>query len=112
MVVNALWGWLGRWKKANWQHRGKLIWAAKEWQDIATWLEMMTVKVRHGNAHVSNNWANEEHHNNEQMDWAVKTKVSQVYLDWQHKGELFLARWALDALGHQGRDMTYQWTHD
>ncbi|KAF4805278.1 hypothetical protein TURU_001447 [Turdus rufiventris] len=27
MVDNALWGCLERWKKANWQHRGKLIWA-------------------------------------------------------------------------------------
>ncbi|RMC08879.1 hypothetical protein DUI87_13873 [Hirundo rustica rustica] len=34
MVANALWGWLNRWKKANWQHRGKPIWAAEIWQDI------------------------------------------------------------------------------
>ncbi|RMC20981.1 hypothetical protein DUI87_01836 [Hirundo rustica rustica] len=25
MVANALWGWLERWKKANWQRRGKPI---------------------------------------------------------------------------------------
>ncbi|RMC19152.1 hypothetical protein DUI87_03756 [Hirundo rustica rustica] len=36
MVANALWGWLNRWKKANWQRRGKPIWAAKIWQDITT----------------------------------------------------------------------------
>ncbi|RMB97162.1 hypothetical protein DUI87_26447 [Hirundo rustica rustica] len=35
MVANALWGWLNRWKKANWQRRGKPIWAAEIWQDIA-----------------------------------------------------------------------------
>ncbi|KAF4795369.1 hypothetical protein TURU_093538 [Turdus rufiventris] len=36
MVANALWGWLERWKEANWQRRGKPIWAAEEWKDIAT----------------------------------------------------------------------------
>ncbi|RMC19617.1 hypothetical protein DUI87_03177 [Hirundo rustica rustica] len=36
MVANALWGWLKRWKEANWQHGGKPIWAAEEWKDIAT----------------------------------------------------------------------------
>ncbi|RMC14788.1 hypothetical protein DUI87_06964 [Hirundo rustica rustica] len=35
MVADALWGWLNRWKKANWQRRGKPIWAAEIWQDIA-----------------------------------------------------------------------------
>ncbi|RMC04445.1 hypothetical protein DUI87_18888 [Hirundo rustica rustica] len=54
--------------------------------------------------------ANEEHHNNEQVDKAAK--VSQVDLDWQHKGEVFLARWAHDASGHQGRDATYRWARD
>ncbi|KAF4803910.1 hypothetical protein TURU_012335 [Turdus rufiventris] len=36
MVANALWGWLERWKKANWQHTGKPFWASDEWKDIAT----------------------------------------------------------------------------
>ncbi|RMC17105.1 hypothetical protein DUI87_05682 [Hirundo rustica rustica] len=36
MVANALWGWLKRWKEANWMHGGKPIWAAEEWKDIAT----------------------------------------------------------------------------
>ncbi|RMC04237.1 hypothetical protein DUI87_19056 [Hirundo rustica rustica] len=35
MVANTLWGWLNGWKKANWQRRGKPIWAAEIWQDIA-----------------------------------------------------------------------------
>jgi len=35
-----------------------------------------------------------------------------VDLDWQHKGELFIARWAHDTLGHQGRDATYRWARD
>ncbi|RMB96962.1 hypothetical protein DUI87_26541 [Hirundo rustica rustica] len=108
MVANALWGWLNRWKKANWQGRGKPIWAAEIWQDIAARVEKLTVKVRHVDAHVSKSQANEEHHNNEQVDKAAKVKVSQVDLDWQHKGEVFLARWAHDASGHQGRDATYQ----
>ncbi|RMB91867.1 hypothetical protein DUI87_31729 [Hirundo rustica rustica] len=109
MVANALWGWLNRWKKANWQRRGKPIWAAEIWQDIAARVEKLTVNIRHVDAHVSRSWANEEHHNNEQVD---KVKVSQVDLDWQHKGEVFLARWAHDASGHQGRDATYRWARD
>ncbi|RMB93708.1 hypothetical protein DUI87_29938 [Hirundo rustica rustica] len=108
MVANALWGWLNCWKKANWQHRGKHIWAAEIWQDIATQVEKLTVKVRHVDAHVSKSQANEEHHNNEQVDKATKVKVPQVDLDWQHKGEVFLARWAHGASGHQGRDATYR----
>ncbi|RMC15072.1 hypothetical protein DUI87_07252 [Hirundo rustica rustica] len=99
---------LNRWKKANWQRRGKPIWAAEIWQDIAARVEKLTVKVRHVDAHVSKSQANEEHHNNEQVDKAAKVKVSQVDLDWQHKGEVFLARWAHDASGHQGRDATYR----
>ncbi|RMC01116.1 hypothetical protein DUI87_22382 [Hirundo rustica rustica] len=39
-------------------------------------------------------------------------EVSKIDLDWQHKGELFLARWARDASGHQGRDATYKWARD
>ncbi|RMB92861.1 hypothetical protein DUI87_30755 [Hirundo rustica rustica] len=107
MVANALWGWLEKWKKANWQHRGKPIWAADEWKDIATRVEKLPVKVRHVDAHVPKSQANEEHRINEQVDQAAK-----IDLDWQHKGELFLARWACEASGHQGRDATYKWTRD
>ncbi|KAF4805032.1 hypothetical protein TURU_002549 [Turdus rufiventris] len=66
MVANALWGWLERWKKANWQHRGKPIWAAEEWKDIATRVGRLPVKVRHVDAHVPKSRANEEHQNNKQ----------------------------------------------
>ncbi|GAB0202684.1 hypothetical protein GRJ2_002734000 [Grus japonensis] len=51
MVANALWGWLQQWKKSNWQHRGKPIWAAPLWQDIAARLEKLVVKVHHVDAH-------------------------------------------------------------
>ncbi|RMC16987.1 hypothetical protein DUI87_06294 [Hirundo rustica rustica] len=112
MVANALWGWLDRWKKANWQRRGKPIWAADEWKDIATRIEKLPVKVRHVDAHVPKSQANEEHQNNEQVDQAAKIEVSKIDLDWQHKGELFLARWAHDASGHQGRDAAYKWAQD
>ncbi|RMC20342.1 hypothetical protein DUI87_01191 [Hirundo rustica rustica] len=112
MVANALWGWLEKWKKANWQRRGKPIWAADEWKDIATRVEKLPVKVRHVDAHVPKSRANEEHQNNEQVDQAAKIEVSKIDLDWQHKGELFLARWAHDASGHQGRDATYKWARD
>ncbi|RMC19597.1 hypothetical protein DUI87_03156 [Hirundo rustica rustica] len=112
MVANALWGWLEKWKKANWQRRGKPIWAADEWKDIATQVEKLPVKVRHVDAHVPKSQANEEHQNNEQVDQAAKIEVSKIDLDWQHKGELFLAQWAHDASGHQGRDATYKWARD
>ncbi|RMB91849.1 hypothetical protein DUI87_31777 [Hirundo rustica rustica] len=84
------------------------------WTDIATQVEKLTMKVRHVNARVSRSQANEEHHNNEQVDKAAKVKVSQADLDWQHKGEVFLAHWAHDASGHQGTDtdgpVTEGWT--
>ncbi|RMC19953.1 hypothetical protein DUI87_00798 [Hirundo rustica rustica] len=67
MVANALWGWLKRWKEANWQRGGKPIWAAKEWKDIATRVGRLPVKVRHVDAHIPKSRANEEHQNNEQV---------------------------------------------
>lgn len=112
MVANALWGWLQQWKQNNWQRRGKPIWAAALWQDIAARVENLAVKVRHVDAHVPKNRATEEHQNNQQVDQAAKIEVAQVDLDWQHKGELFVARWAHDTSGHQGRDATYRWARD
>ncbi|RMC01108.1 hypothetical protein DUI87_22374 [Hirundo rustica rustica] len=50
MVSSALWGWLEKWKKANWQRTGKPVWAADEWKDIATRVEKLPVKVRHVDA--------------------------------------------------------------
>ena len=70
------------------------------------------MKVCHVDAHVPKSRANEEHRHNEQVDQASKIEVSKIDLDWQHKGELFLARWAHDASGHQGRDATYKWARD
>ncbi|RMC20093.1 hypothetical protein DUI87_00939 [Hirundo rustica rustica] len=61
MVANALWGWLEKWKKANWQRKGKPIWAVDEWKDIATRVKKLPVKVRHVDAHVPKSRANEEH---------------------------------------------------
>ncbi|KAK4807077.1 hypothetical protein QYF61_018418 [Mycteria americana] len=112
MVANALWGWLQQWKQNNWQRRGKPIWAAALWQDIAARVENLVVKVRHVDAHVPKSQATEEHQSNQQVDQAAKIEVAQVDLDWQHKGELFIARWAHDTLGHQGRDATYRWARD
>ena len=54
----------------------------------------------------------EEHQNNQQVDKAAKIEVAQMDLDWQHKSELFLAQWAHDTSGHQGRDATYRWARD
>ncbi|KAF4794261.1 hypothetical protein TURU_103254 [Turdus rufiventris] len=66
MVANALWGWLERWKEANWHCRGKLIWAAEKWKDITTRVGRLPVKVHHVDAHVPKSRANEEHQHNEQ----------------------------------------------
>ncbi|RMC19098.1 hypothetical protein DUI87_03702 [Hirundo rustica rustica] len=96
----------------NWQCRGKPIWAADEWKDIVTRVEKLPVKVRHVDAHIPKSWANEEHQNNKQVDQAAKIEVSKIDLDWQHKGGLFLARWAHDASSNQGRDATYKWARD
>jgi len=83
MVAIALWGWLQKWKN-NWQHGGKPIWAAPLWQDIATHVEKLVVKVCCMNAQVPTNQATEEHRNNHQVDQAAKIEVSHVDLDWQH----------------------------
>ncbi|GAB0208603.1 hypothetical protein GRJ2_003326000 [Grus japonensis] len=73
----------------------------------------MAVKVRHVDAHVPKSRATtEEHQNNEQVDKAAKIEVAQVDLDWEHKGELFVARWAHETSGHLGRDATYRWACD
>jgi len=68
--------------------------------------------VRHVDAHVPKSRATEEHQNNHQVDQAAKTEVAQVDLDWQHKCELFIAWWARDISGHEGRDATYRWARD
>ncbi|KAK4806727.1 hypothetical protein QYF61_007525 [Mycteria americana] len=75
-------------------------------------VENLVVKVRHVDAHVPKSRATEEHQNNQQVDQAAKIEVAQVDLDWQHKDELFIARWAHDTSGHQGRDATYRWARD
>ncbi|PKU43550.1 hypothetical protein llap_6154 [Limosa lapponica baueri] len=75
-------------------------------------VEKLSVKVQHVDAHIPKSWATEEQQNNHQVDQAAKIKVSQVDLDWQCKSELFLAQWAHDTSGHQGRDATYRWAHD
>jgi len=41
-----------------------------------------------------------------------KIEVAQVDLDRQHKGELFVALWAHDTSGYEGRDATYKWAYD
>ena len=70
------------------------------------------MKVPRVDAHVPKSWATEEHQNNQRADQAAKIKVSQVDLDWHHKGEQFMARWAHDSSGPQGRDGTYRWARD
>ncbi|KAK4823654.1 hypothetical protein QYF61_005006 [Mycteria americana] len=70
------------------------------------------LKVRHVDAHMPKTRATEEHRNIEQVAKAVKIEVAQVDLDWEHKNELFVARWSHETSGHLGRDATYRWAHD
>ena len=49
-------------------------------------------KVHHVHPHVPNSGATEERLKNQQVDQAAKTEVAQVDLDWQQKGELFVAQ--------------------
>ncbi|KAF4801989.1 hypothetical protein TURU_029782 [Turdus rufiventris] len=98
MVANASWGWMDCWKKASWQLRGKPIWAAEIWRDIAIRVESLAMKVQHMDAHVPKSRANEKHHNKEQMDRAARVKVSQVfylYATYEHisKQLRFLVRY-------------------
>ncbi|KAK4830423.1 hypothetical protein QYF61_011047 [Mycteria americana] len=44
-------GWLQHWKQSNWQCRGKPIWAATLWQNIAAQVENLVVKVHRVDAH-------------------------------------------------------------
>lgn len=67
MVANAAWGWLQQWKQSNWQCRGKPIWAAPWWQNIAAQLENLVVKACHIDVHVPKNRATEEDQNNQQV---------------------------------------------
>ncbi|KAK4826686.1 hypothetical protein QYF61_010695 [Mycteria americana] len=91
---------------------GKLIWAATLWQGIAARVENPVVKVRHVDLLTYPSRATEEQQNNQKVNQAAKIKVAQVDLDWQRKGELFIAQWAHDTSGHQGRDATYSWARD
>lgn len=88
MAANALWSWLKQWKQNNRQWRGKPIWAATFWQDIADWLENLLVKVHRVDVRVPKSRTTEELQNNQKMDQAAK--MFQTDLSWEHKGELFL----------------------
>jgi len=112
MVANLWWELLKQWKESNWLHRGKPIWAAPLWQDIAAQLEKLVVEVSHMDAHISKSWATEEHLNNQWVDQTAKIEVAQVDLDWQHKGERFIAWWAHDTSGHRGRNTAYTAARD
>ncbi|TRZ05527.1 hypothetical protein HGM15179_020368 [Zosterops borbonicus] len=83
------------------EHKGELF--------LARWAHDAS---GHQDAHVPRSRANEEQQNNQQVDEAAKIGELKIDLDCEHKGELFLARWAHDASGHQGRDATYKWAQD
>ena len=89
MVTNALWGWLQQWEQNNWQWRGKPIWDAELWKDIAAQIKNMVVKVCHADAHVLKSQATEELQNNHQVAQAAKIKVAQIDLGWLHRLNYF-----------------------
>ncbi|RMC21144.1 hypothetical protein DUI87_02002 [Hirundo rustica rustica] len=93
MVANALWGWLKRWKEANWQRGGKPIWAAEEWKDIATRVGRLPVKVHHVDAHIPKSRANEEHRKNEQVIHDCET-CAAITLAKQVKPLWYGGRWS------------------
>ncbi|GAB0207605.1 hypothetical protein GRJ2_003226200 [Grus japonensis] len=92
-----------RWKAAVWSPTRRVTEAA-EGQGESSQFAEMPMYPRVG--------PRKEHQNNQQVDQAAKIEVAQVDLDWQRKGELFIARWAHDTSGHQGRDATYRWVRD
>lgn len=104
IVENAVLGWLDPWKRANWQCRGKPIWADESWQEITALVEKLSEEV-HCEMHVCLRVRLLK--NIVIMDQATKIKVSQVNLVWQCKSKLLLALWAQDTSGHQKRNATY-----
>lgn len=59
---------------------------------MAAQVENIAVKVQHVNAHMPKTHATEEHQNKKQVDKTVKIEVAQVDLNWEQKGELFVAQ--------------------
>lgn len=55
-VAKALWGWMERCKKNNWQCKGKCIWSAELWQDITGQVEKLVGEVHHVDAQVAKSW--------------------------------------------------------
>ncbi|GAB0179225.1 hypothetical protein GRJ2_000387800 [Grus japonensis] len=108
MVANALWGWLQQWKRSNWQHRGKPIWAAELWQGIAARLEKLVVKVRHVDAHVPKSRATEEHQNNQQVDQAAKIDMAQVIHECETRTAIKQAK-RVKPLWYGGRWLKYKY---
>lgn len=52
------------------------------------------VEVLHIDAQITKNCATKQHQNNQHVYRSAGIEITQVDLDWQHKLELFLARWA------------------
>ncbi|GAB0209754.1 hypothetical protein GRJ2_003441100 [Grus japonensis] len=104
------------WQKAPGETRGRPLgfWSRgyRGYEALYTPTEKEILAAYEGVRAASESRATEEHQNNQQVDQAAKIEVAQVDLDWQRKGELFIARWSHDTSGHQGRDATYRWARD
>ncbi|TRZ07572.1 hypothetical protein HGM15179_019537 [Zosterops borbonicus] len=103
--------WLTPSDRGGWQTNSANVKPPHKWCHDSD-KQTKTTTVHHVDAHIPKSRANKEHRNNEQVDQGSKIEMSKIDLDWQHKGELFLAQWAHDASGHQGRDATYKWAQD
>lgn len=66
MVTNVLQGWLQQWKQ-NWQCRGKHMWVASPWKDIAAWVESMVAKAHHVDVQILKILVTEEDQNNQRF---------------------------------------------
>lgn len=97
MVANTLW-------------ETESIWMANLWKNIAQDLEKLNVWMQHVN--VPKGRATKEEINNHQADWDAQIATINEDMDWEHKGELFVARWARETLGHPRWDATYHWARD
>ena len=55
-------------------------------------VDNLVVRVCHIDAHIPKSHATEEHQNNKQVDQAARNEAAQADLDWEQKGELFIAQ--------------------
>ncbi|KAK4810652.1 hypothetical protein QYF61_007389 [Mycteria americana] len=104
MVANALLRWLQQWKQNNWQRRGKPLWAAALWQDIAAWVENLVVKVHHVDAHVPKVQIHLSHFN---LSSLIHLLVVLMFLSGPTLG--YMSIYVIPFVPHVGRQKGLWW---